>query len=270
MDYIPSTRYPDYLMHHGTKGQKWGVRLYQNLDGSLTALGKARRGIAIGKSGKEAFDAKMKKAHEDEIENTRNKLAKMGTTSTDNPMSEESKEAIRKQALNSTDPRDIYAARNLLTTNEINERLTRIQTERRLAQEVADATPKKKTIMDRLDSIQKTASKVADYNNTLKKFGIDIPQVIKDSAADARGDKQLGTTAAYRRKLNTSHDVQFLANNINNMSDAQVKAAVARINERNKLKNLANPQANNNVTNNDVQAIRQALEDLRDALNVNP
>ncbi len=31
-----------YLMHHGIKGQKWGERNYQNLDGSLTDAGKAR------------------------------------------------------------------------------------------------------------------------------------------------------------------------------------------------------------------------------------
>lgn len=30
------------LSHHGTKGQKWGVRRYQNPDGSLTAAGKER------------------------------------------------------------------------------------------------------------------------------------------------------------------------------------------------------------------------------------
>jgi hypothetical protein len=30
------------LYHHGVKGQKWGVRRYQNKDGSLTAAGKKR------------------------------------------------------------------------------------------------------------------------------------------------------------------------------------------------------------------------------------
>lgn len=29
-----------YLEHHGIKGQKWGVRRYQNPDGSYTAEGK--------------------------------------------------------------------------------------------------------------------------------------------------------------------------------------------------------------------------------------
>ena len=32
----------DYLAHHGILGQKWGVRRFQNEDGSLTAAGKSR------------------------------------------------------------------------------------------------------------------------------------------------------------------------------------------------------------------------------------
>lgn len=31
-----------YLMHHGILGQKWGVRRYENEDGSLTEAGKKR------------------------------------------------------------------------------------------------------------------------------------------------------------------------------------------------------------------------------------
>ena len=33
------------LTHHGTKGQRWGVRRFQNKDGSLTPAGKKRYGI---------------------------------------------------------------------------------------------------------------------------------------------------------------------------------------------------------------------------------
>ena len=32
-----------YLAHHGIKGQKWGVRRFQNKDGSYTDEGKRRR-----------------------------------------------------------------------------------------------------------------------------------------------------------------------------------------------------------------------------------
>ena len=33
----------DYLTHHGIMGMKWGVRRYQNKDGTLTSAGKSRK-----------------------------------------------------------------------------------------------------------------------------------------------------------------------------------------------------------------------------------
>lgn len=39
------TRFDTYLEHHGTKGQKHGLRRYQNEDGSLTEEGRKHYGV---------------------------------------------------------------------------------------------------------------------------------------------------------------------------------------------------------------------------------
>ena len=46
-----------YIAHHGIKGQKWGVRRFQNPDGSYTEAGRERYGIGDGDaSNDETFD----------------------------------------------------------------------------------------------------------------------------------------------------------------------------------------------------------------------
>lgn len=51
----PPNDYRNYLAHHGVPGMHWGVRRYQNYDGSLTSAGKAR----MAKDG-QGFKARMK------------------------------------------------------------------------------------------------------------------------------------------------------------------------------------------------------------------
>jgi len=53
--------YSDELYHHGIKGQRWGVRRYQNEDGSLTTLGKMRYGAS---EAKKVLSSKIKNFNE--------------------------------------------------------------------------------------------------------------------------------------------------------------------------------------------------------------
>lgn len=86
----------DELQHHGTKGMKWGVRRYQNKDGSLTAAGRVRYGAAkVGEAAKKVGSyVKAKRA-----------------------------EKVRKERAKITSSRK-------LTDDELRERITRLQLEK--------------------------------------------------------------------------------------------------------------------------------------------
>lgn len=100
------------LRHWGIKGMKWGVRRYQNKDGSLTAAGRKRYGYTDG-------------GHQ------------------------ESDEERRERVLKSSNASEIYKNRDVLTTAEIQDRINRIHKERELAS-LAEST--KKTGMDYVNS----------------------------------------------------------------------------------------------------------------------
>lgn len=55
--------YSTFLVHHGILGQKWGVRRYQNPDGSLTLAGKRRLEKKDAKWAKKNYDKAYKQTY---------------------------------------------------------------------------------------------------------------------------------------------------------------------------------------------------------------
>ena len=60
-------RTPSELYHHGVKGQRWGVRRYQNKDGSLTPSGKKRY--------KQSYSDEAKSLSDDELRSRVNRMS---------------------------------------------------------------------------------------------------------------------------------------------------------------------------------------------------
>lgn len=95
------------LEHHGIKGQRWGVRRYQNSDGSLTNAGRSRYGVGkpkykiVAKSPFEKQQAKLKAqekemAQREEIQTRKNQLKEREARLKDLGKSEET---LRKEEM---------------------------------------------------------------------------------------------------------------------------------------------------------------------------
>lgn len=73
----------DYLMHHGVLGQKWGIRRYQNADGSLTEAGKKHLGKISDGEGLNKKGMKLLKGDKQAVITKGTKLYRVSTNKSD-------------------------------------------------------------------------------------------------------------------------------------------------------------------------------------------
>lgn len=168
----------DEIYHHGTKGMKWGIRRFQNKDGSLTPEGQKRR--SLKQVIKDHKTAKKRKAA----------LEKARQVKAEKKGQEQTITEKRAKLLTSTDPKEIYENRHLLSYSELNDRVNRIDLENRLSSKIAQEQTQ--TGLDKANSMmRKTSDTIGNATNLYRKVD-DAYSTVSNSAIGKTLAKKLG------------------------------------------------------------------------------
>lgn len=147
------------LYHSGIKGQKWGVRLYQNPDGSLTPLGRIRY-------------AKQQKTRRKNLEKARIAKASKVSKKDDSDISDDYREAHTKKNIKSMSDAELKKRLNRIQMEDNYAKLKRqdINTGKRYVQGFIKTAGTVATIMTTAINLYNNSNTIKDIvNKTMKK-----------------------------------------------------------------------------------------------------
>lgn len=131
------------LNHAGIKGMKWGIRRYQNKDGSLTPLGKKRYGV-------------------------------VDDDKSDSKSSAKPPQDAKTKAMTSGNIKDVAANRHNMTNDELRKALDRVDLEQRLKDTDAkvhkSGFDKTISVIDKIDKARNAGEKLVSTYNLIAKI----------------------------------------------------------------------------------------------------
>lgn len=224
--------YNEFLAHHGIKGQKWGIRRYQNMDGSLTTEGKRRRGQSDKSTIKNLVDKHKTKLAEKKAADEQTKH-----------------ENLKRYVKNH--PTKLYKHRDEFSKEEIDDIVKTIKVNRALKdirdEEIARGWKKVQTISDNLGKVKTLAEHAkglynlsVELNNTLVDTGAHTNGKIKTKIGEKPRETKKDTS--WYDDLLQKGDYDTLYKNVNNLTTSQIDDITKRIGATRKFENLIEPK----------------------------